>query len=122
MRLWLELIKRGHEIVYVTTDYLPALNVSNITQIILENSYECIKELNFVRNRFEGTTWLNFMHNKGLDLSVQITEKVYKNPAVMELYAPNSNVTFDVIMTKLIYSPSLTMLGHRFNAPLIDIL
>lgn len=118
-RLWLELQKHGHEIVLITATPLPVLNVTNITQIDVGASYHMKEDIDFVRQRFEGMSWLTFIRNKETFLIGTIAETVLGNPRVKQLYAPDSNERFDVIMLEMISVSAILGLVHRFNVPLI---
>ncbi|XP_043255822.1 UDP-glucosyltransferase 2-like isoform X1 [Colletes gigas] len=120
-RLFLELNKRGHEIVFITTNYIRDLDVTNITQINIEKSYELMKDLDFIRYRYEGISWLTFLETNIRVLGDGFLKNTFEHPMAKELYSPNSNATFDVVMTEMLFTPGACALAHRFNAPLIGL-
>ncbi|XP_073968294.1 UDP-glycosyltransferase UGT4-like [Bombus fervidus] len=120
-RLWLELHKRGHEIVLATSDPIPNIKSPNFTQIDISQSYGTIKSLDFVRMRFEGKRWLYFMENEMLPMSKVFAETVLNSTELRKLYAPESNATFDVYLTEFLFAPATYAFAHRFNVPMIDI-
>ncbi|XP_060823969.1 UDP-glucosyltransferase 2-like [Bombus pascuorum] len=120
-RLWLELHKRGHEIVLVTSDSTPYIKSPNFTQIDISQSYGIIKTVDLVRIRFEGKSWLHFVEEKMLPIVDVFAETVLNSTEVRQLYAPESNATFDVYLTELLFAPATYALAHRFNVPIIGL-
>lgn len=47
--------------------------------------------------------------------------EIFESTEMKKLYAPDSNVTFDVFLTEFIYVSPLYAFAHRFNASLIGI-
>ncbi|XP_053995631.1 uncharacterized protein LOC128885558 [Hylaeus anthracinus] len=120
-KLWLELGKRGHELVVVTTNPMSVLNIPNITQIDISKSYGSIKTYNFIRNRFENLDWLEWAQEKQADLIEMFSEIVFSNQQVIDLYKPDSNQTFDVLIMEMMTISAIFAFAHRFKAPTIGV-
>ena len=118
-RLWLELHRRGHEVVLVTADPIPNIKSPNFTQIDISKSYGSVRSLDFVQMRYEGKRWLQFMEEEMLPIIEFYTETVLNSTELRKLYAPESNVTFDVYLVELLFSPATYAFAHRFNVPMI---
>ncbi|XP_003705457.2 UDP-glycosyltransferase UGT5-like [Megachile rotundata] len=118
-KLLLALHKRGHEIVYATANPMSEVNLKNFTQIDVSGSYVSMKALNFIKYRFDGSTWLEFLDNYLFDLSVTFSENVLKSAEMRRLYAPDSDAKFDLVMAEFVYVPAIYSIAYRFNAPLI---
>nr|XP_033192156.1 UDP-glucuronosyltransferase 2B33-like [Bombus vancouverensis nearcticus] len=120
-RLWLELHKRGHEVVLATTDPIPNIKSPNFTQIDISQSYEIIRSLDFVKMRFEGKRWLDIVEELMLPVTKVIAETVLNSTELRKLYAPESNATFDVYLTEFLFVPATYAFAHRFNVPIIGL-
>ncbi|XP_033349655.1 UDP-glucuronosyltransferase 2B7-like isoform X2 [Bombus vosnesenskii] len=120
-RLWLELHKRGHEVVLATADPIPNIKSPNFTQIDISQSYGIIKKLDYVQMRFEGKRWLDIVEEKLLSVTKVFAETVLNSTELRELYAPESNATFDVYLTEVLYAPATYAFAHRFNVPIIGL-
>lgn len=120
-KLWLELHKRGHEVVLVTANPIPNATAKNFTQIDVSGSYKNMKTLNFLKLRFEKVSWVPFVEKYLIELSTAFAEGVLNNTEMRRLYAPGSKEKFDVVFTELLYMPAVPALAYRFDAPLIGI-
>ncbi|XP_033176690.1 UDP-glucuronosyltransferase 2B33 isoform X1 [Bombus impatiens] len=120
-RLWLELHKRGHEVVLATTDPIPNIKSPNFTQIDISQSYGSIRSLDFVQMRFEGKRWLDIVEELMLPVTKVIAETVLNSTELRKLYAPESNATFDVYLTEFLFVPATYAFAHRFNVPIIGL-
>ena len=118
-RLWLELHKRGHEVVLATANPIPNIKSPNFTQIDISKSYGKIKSLDFVQMRFEGKRWLYFIQEEMLPMGEVFAETVFNSTELRNLYAPDSNATFDVFLTEVLFLPSIYAFAHRFDVPII---
>lgn len=117
--LWTAL-SRKHEVVLLTTDPINDPNLVNLTEINFQSSYKLIRTINFAETQIgRPETWLNIARTHLSPVCQKITENIYKHPKVREMYVPDSNQTFDVVIAETMQSPSLYALAHRFNAPLI---
>ncbi|XP_076626503.1 UDP-glucosyltransferase 2-like [Colletes latitarsis] len=119
--LWFELNKRGHEIVLVTTNPIPNLNLTNFTQIDVGGSYADLRRIEFITLRFQQTSWLSFLDQNLLNLCDVFTRQVFNNAEMKKMYAPNSSTKFDVVMAEMLYMPAIYAFAYRFNAPLIGL-
>ncbi|XP_076178890.1 UDP-glucosyltransferase 2-like [Ptiloglossa arizonensis] len=119
--LWLQLHKRGHEIVLITTNAIPDLNLTNFTQILVEESYPALRRLDHVRNLFDDVSCLDFMEQNLISLSNTFSRVILENAEVRKLYAANSDEKFDVVMTEVLLTPAIYAFAHRFDAPLIGL-
>ncbi|XP_060823991.1 UDP-glycosyltransferase UGT5-like [Bombus pascuorum] len=119
--LWLELHKRGHEVVLATANPIPNIRSPNFTQIDLSQIYGVVQSLDYVQMRFEGTRWLQAVQEKMLPLVGVAAEMVLNSTELRKLYAPESNATFDVYLTEFLYVPAIYALAHRFNVPMIGL-
>ncbi|XP_076227853.1 UDP-glycosyltransferase UGT5-like isoform X2 [Nomia melanderi] len=117
--LLLELTSRGHEIVLVTAAPTSRLDVPNIKQIDISKVFKVRKNFNAIRDRFNGVSWLSFVEDELIRMYELSSEEIFKHPQIKQLYKPNSNATFDLVMLEMFHSTSLLALGHRFNAPTI---
>ncbi|KZC09278.1 Ecdysteroid UDP-glucosyltransferase, partial [Dufourea novaeangliae] len=117
--LWLELAKRGHEVVVVTPNPASHLNVPNITQIDVSRSYVFVKPFDMTRIKFNGINWQTYLHEHIYHGSQFFVENLFHHPQMKELYEPNSNATFDVLVIEMVEMPSLFAFAHRFHAPVI---
>lgn len=111
--------KRGHELVVVTTNPLNDPNLKNYREIDLSFLYQ------------EATYFdTNFIENRGkqdmTEFSIRIapmlhtqTENILSHPKMRELYAPNNNEKFDLILLEMVFWHAFLALGARFNAPII---
>ncbi|XP_068987820.1 UDP-glycosyltransferase UGT5-like [Bombus flavifrons] len=120
-RLWLELHKRGHEVVLATANPIPNIKSPNFTQIDISQSYGIIKNLDFVQMRFEGKRWLDNVEEKILPVTKVFTEMMLNSTELRNLYAPESNATFDVYLTEFLCAPATYAFAHRFNVPIIGL-
>ncbi|KZC09279.1 PREDICTED: UDP-glucuronosyltransferase 2B15-like [Dufourea novaeangliae] len=120
-QLWLELHKRGHEIVLVTANPIPGMNATTFRQIDIGTSYGIIRQMDFVKFRFEGLDWLAFEENYLFDFSDLMANEVLNHTDMKRLYEPNSNEEFDVVMAEMLLVPSIYAFAHRFNAPMIGL-
>ncbi|XP_031836795.1 UDP-glucosyltransferase 2-like [Nomia melanderi] len=119
--LWLELHKRGHEIVLITTDPIPNMNRKNFTQINISQMYKDVRGVDFVKRRFEKADFLTFVEENMLRLIDIAAQHILNNTDVKRLYAPNSNEHFDLVFAEMLLTPSVYAFAHRFNAPLIGL-
>ncbi|XP_043583875.1 UDP-glycosyltransferase UGT5-like [Bombus pyrosoma] len=120
-RLWLELHKRGHEVVLATWHPIPNIKSPNFTQIDISQYYGNIKRLDFVQMRFEGKRWLDIVGEEMLPVTEVFAEKLLNSTELRKLYAPESNATFDVFLTEFLCTPSTYAFAHRFNVPMIGL-
>lgn len=120
-RLWLELHARGHEIVVITTNPISNISLPNFTQIDISHSYNCLKEVDFIENRFEHVNWLKIMENYAMPLYTCFLNEVFNSSEVKKLYVPDNAVKFDVLLAEFFYGPAMCAFAHRFNVPLIGI-
>lgn len=119
--LWIELHKRGHEVVLVTSNPIPNMNATTFKQIDISGSYKNIRTINFINLRFDKVAWLTFVENNLLDMTEVFAEFVLNHTDMRALYAPNSNEKFDLVMVEMLAAPATYVFSHRFNAPLIGL-
>ncbi|XP_043256096.1 uncharacterized protein LOC122399462 [Colletes gigas] len=119
--LWIELNKRGHEVVLVTANPIPDLNLTNFTQINVGESYTAIRQHNFIQLRFEQMTWLDFAYSHMWDMANNFLEPVFNNTDVKKLYAPNSGREFDIVLAEVLFMPAIGVFAHRFKVPMIEL-
>ncbi|TGZ49803.1 Ecdysteroid UDP-glucosyltransferase [Temnothorax longispinosus] len=125
--LWLELHRRGHEIVSVTTDPINNSSLTNYTEIDLKYFYN--------HNFPEYKTLLPYASVTKASLKLQLLEverrmvwaalhilnrEVFKKPEMKKLYAPGSNEHFDAVIVAQGPTVSMNAFAYRFNAPLIE--
>ncbi|XP_071879136.1 UDP-glycosyltransferase UGT5-like [Bombus fervidus] len=120
-RLWLELHKRGHEVVLVTWHPIPNIKSPNFTQIDISQSYGSISSLDFVQMRFKGKRWLDIVEEEMFTVTEVVAELLLNSTELRKLYAPESNATFDVYLTEFLCTPSTYAFAHRFNVPMIGL-
>ncbi|XP_076227850.1 UDP-glycosyltransferase UGT5-like [Nomia melanderi] len=119
--LWLELNKRGHDIVLVTANPIPNLDRKNFTQINVGQSYSEIRKLDFIKSRFDKVDCLTLIRETFLDMAGVLTETLLNNTDLKRLYAPNNNEHFDVVLVEMLFTPAVYAFAHRFNAPMIGL-
>ncbi|XP_053996057.1 UDP-glucosyltransferase 2-like [Hylaeus anthracinus] len=117
--LWVELNKRGHEIVLITSNPLPNMNLTNFTQIDIGESHYANGEINFVEVRFNRVSVVKFLTDYVPSLRDALVHRLLNHTQVRKLYAPNSDVKFDVVIAEMLFMPAIYAFAHRFNAPLI---
>ncbi|XP_076643749.1 UDP-glucosyltransferase 2-like [Halictus rubicundus] len=120
-RLWLELHKRGHEIVLVTPNPIPNMNSTTFRQIDTSGGYKTIRAFDFVKLRFDKEDFMSFMEENLVDMTHSIAENLLNHTDMKALCAPNSNEKFDLVMVEMLASPTQYAFAHRFNAPLIGL-
>lgn len=119
--LWLELHARGHEIVLVTTNPIENINSPNFTQIDISVNYNSLRAIDFVKLRFEKVDWIETLEKYLLSLCSSFEVQVFNSTEIQKLYAPDSNIKFDVFLTEFLYMPAMYAFAYRFNASLIGI-
>lgn len=122
--IWAALSRKGHEIVLVTTDPINDPSLTNLTEINFHFNYELLRRLNidFASNMLKGEmglNWIDITRTHLWSLAKDQAENIYKHPKIREMYVPDSDKKFDVVIVETFLSPSLYALAHRFNAPLI---
>ncbi|XP_076643747.1 UDP-glucosyltransferase 2-like [Halictus rubicundus] len=120
-QLWLELHKRGHEIVLVTTNPIPNMNSTTFRQIDTSGAYKTMTGVNFFKLRFDKEDFMTFMEKHVVDMTHSIAENLLNHPDMKALCAPNSNERFDLVMVDMMAIPTPYVFSHRFNAPLIGL-
>nr|XP_033333365.1 UDP-glucuronosyltransferase-like isoform X1 [Megalopta genalis] len=120
-RLWLELHERGHAIVLVTTDPIPNIDSKTFQQIDVSKSYETLRNLDFMKNRFKRMSWLTFTEEYLYDRGSDFVNVVLNHTDMKTIYAPNSTRKIDLVMVEFLSMPALYALAHRFDAPLIGL-
>ncbi|XP_043511571.1 UDP-glucosyltransferase 2-like [Frieseomelitta varia] len=119
--LFLELHKRGHEVVFITPNPIPNINLPNFTQIDISYAYKIVGTLNFVQSRFNRGTWIQIIEKELMTLSVTFAEYMFNNTEFKKMYAPDSDAKFDIFLTEYLYGPAAVGIAHRFNVPLIGL-
>ncbi|XP_078038087.1 UDP-glucosyltransferase 2-like [Augochlora pura] len=120
-KLWLELHKRGHEIVLVTSDPIPDMDPKTFQQIDISKAYKYFRGLDFMHLRFNGLDFVEVFRRHLIDIADILVETVFNNTEMQEIYAPNSDRKFDLVISEL-QVPGISVFAHRFNAPLIGVL
>ncbi|XP_066601655.1 UDP-glycosyltransferase UGT5-like [Prorops nasuta] len=92
----------------------------NLTEIDIHESYKFMNNTDFVKFR-ESITWIDVMYETFWDKYLEITKFIFERPQVQEMIKPNSNVTFDLIITEALISFGIYGLAHRFDAPIIGV-
>nr|XP_033333681.1 uncharacterized protein LOC117224687 [Megalopta genalis] len=118
-RLWLELHKRGHELVLVTSNPIPNMDPKTFQQIDISEAYKDIREVDFMHLRFDKVEWLAFVEEYLFSMAHVFVEHVLNHTDMKPIYAPNSNRKFDVVMAEMLAMPAIYAFAHRFDAPLI---
>lgn len=111
--LCLALSKRGHELIVITPP-IKNSTLKNYTEIEVDTSL-LTKKYNSLVSRMSAIELLKF----GLKASHEVSDIIFKNPKVKELYRHNSNEKFDAVIIEPIGFLSVSALAYRFNAPLI---
>ncbi|XP_046744586.1 UDP-glycosyltransferase UGT5-like isoform X1 [Diprion similis] len=118
-KLTLELNKRGHELVVLTTDPVNDSTLKNYREIDLHFLYDSLKFGNLIDIRGA----MDFVDVfKYYDASAYFqTNEVFSNQEFRKLYAPNSGEKFDLILLETFVFPAFLSLAERFKAPIIGI-
>lgn len=126
--LILELNRRGHDIVTITTDPIKNSSLANLTEIDLHYLYNAVSLYPEIKDILRPYNTMIEARVKSSPLNAEIlfwnlmyiaNREIYKNPEVKKLYAANSNEHFDAVIISQGPSASLNALAYRFNAPLI---
>lgn len=122
--IWLELNRRGHEIVSITTDPMKNSSLTNYTEIDLNYFYRGLPEftkITTVNSFTELSVNLPFLTVERLLCYIYhvLNNEVFKNPEMRKLYAADSNEHFDAVIVAQGYMPAMSAFAYRFNAPLI---
>ena len=117
--LWLELQKRGNEVLLITTHPIPNINLPNFTQIDLGHKYQHIKTPNFVEGRFKGKTWIQVVEETFMPFGLYFAENMFNNTEFKKMYDPDSDAKFDVFLTEYFYMLAVVGVAHRFDIPII---
>ncbi|XP_012260499.2 uncharacterized protein LOC105688622 [Athalia rosae] len=117
--LMLELNKRGHELVVITTDPVNNPNLTNYHEISAKKNYELMGEIDFLSLR--EIKWMDFAWPFVATIVLQQCDEMFAMPEVAKMMAPDSNEHFDLIFIEMLYFTPLLPLGKRFNAPVIGI-
>ncbi|XP_046430654.1 UDP-glycosyltransferase UGT5-like isoform X1 [Neodiprion fabricii] len=119
--LTLELNKRGHELVIVTTDPVNDPSLKNYTEIDIGFMYEMHER--FGRNMIEyrrSPPSLTQMSTLSSYMNLG-TEKILTYPELRRLYERDSDEKFDLVIMEQLFSFALLPLADRFDAPMIGI-
>ncbi|XP_046601304.1 uncharacterized protein LOC107222351 [Neodiprion lecontei] len=119
-KLTLELNKRGHELVVVTTDPIKDSTLKNYKEIDISFLY---KEKNYIGSvvDFRGKIdWYSRLSMLETIMSSQVTQ-IFSFPEFKKLYEPGSGEKFDLVLMEIFFSPAFMALAERFKAPLIGI-
>ncbi|XP_046751146.1 uncharacterized protein LOC124414214 [Diprion similis] len=119
--LCLELNKRGHELVIVTTDPVNDKSIKNYKEIDISFLYED-KTNDFVNI-------INFRGHINWNMQLKIYEpfvwaemvRIFNHPEFKKVYEPNSGEKFDLILMEIFFTPGFMALAERFDAPIIGI-
>lgn len=84
-------------------------------------------DINLIRTKIDFTEFTNLRLTHPREYIEQITwhmldianQETFENPQIRQLYAPESNEKFDVVIVEAILGPALYSFAHRFRAPLI---
>ncbi|KAL6257012.1 hypothetical protein P5V15_011948 [Pogonomyrmex californicus] len=123
--LLLELNRRGHEIVSVTTNPIKNSSLTNYTEIDLNYFYNGLPE--FKKLSYPTITAANIalpilaVEHLLWTAGHFMNHELFKNPEFKKLYMPGSNEYFDAVIVSQGTTFSLNALAYRFNAPLIGI-
>lgn len=115
--LWKELIKRGHELVLITCNPIPAINSTNLRQIKFNVDLKYLP--NYAELRLNRKSFISFMKDDVFVTCLHIAARIFEHPEVKKLYAPDSKEKFDLIMIQMLATPALYAFADRFNAPII---
>ncbi|XP_020710188.2 UDP-glycosyltransferase UGT5-like [Athalia rosae] len=118
--LTLALNKRGHELVVVTPNPVRDPTLKNYKEIDLSYLYDDRKNLDSLQFK-TNTNWLDIFWNDLENLFDVYTHKILQTPELKELYSPDNDETFDLVLIESLFFPSLLALATRFDAPIIGI-
>lgn len=121
--LCLELNKRGHEIVSVTTDPIKNSSLTNYKEIDLRHIYTLFMdnpEFHYA-SLTQASLALPFLDvEQGMWLAGDIMSyEVFIHPEMKKLYAADSNEHFDAVIAAQGINSAMNAFAHRFKAPLI---
>ncbi|XP_014482292.1 PREDICTED: UDP-glucuronosyltransferase 2B7-like [Dinoponera quadriceps] len=115
--LWQALHKRGHELVLITIPINATL--SNYTEIDFSFLKVTLHNEEFMSQHLSNSIWQ--VEKITLDLMNMINRETFEHPQVRQLYAPESNEKFDLVIVDVMLGPALCSFAYRFHAPLIGI-
>ncbi|XP_014482331.1 PREDICTED: UDP-glucuronosyltransferase 2B18-like [Dinoponera quadriceps] len=122
--IYLELNKRGHEIVLFTTDPVRNSSLTNYTEVDLSNFYVLpeYKTLSY-RSLTEASMNSSFLdvEHFAWDIGFITSNAVFKHPEIKKLYAADSNEHFDAVIIAQGHTAALNAFAYRFKAPLIGV-
>ncbi|XP_011694177.1 PREDICTED: UDP-glucuronosyltransferase-like [Wasmannia auropunctata] len=116
--LCLALSKRGHELTIVTSISLKDLITKNYTEIYLADLKHQTNE--YIDNSLEMKT--SDLLKFAWKMSHRGSIETFNNSEFKEIYRHDSNKKFDAVILEVLCYPSLAVIAHRFNAPLIGLL
>ncbi|KAH8320698.1 hypothetical protein KR067_007249, partial [Drosophila pandora] len=119
-----ELVKRGHEVTFITPFSLAKENLgSNYTEIVFDQYaiWPVVKELTNTNTILEMAdlnklTFLRMVNIKG----IQCTDFVLRQPQIQELIHAKDKVgKYDLLLAEQFYTEGALMLGHLYQIPVI---
>ncbi|XP_046750709.1 UDP-glucosyltransferase 2-like [Diprion similis] len=119
-KLTLELNKRGHELVVVTTDPVKDSTLKNYREIDISFLYKQKNNMGSIvdfRGKFDWLTRLSMLE----PLMTSQAAQIFSFPEFRKLYEPGSGEKFDLVLIEIFFSPAFMALAERFKAPLIGI-
>ncbi|XP_044733327.1 UDP-glycosyltransferase UGT4-like [Chrysoperla carnea] len=114
-----ELLNRGHEIVYLTTQPINQPTLINLTEINLESKRKLNipdhKQLNmYTENQFPFLNYMKKMIETGIDIA-------FEHSTVQELVSNRTNYHFDIVVMEWIAIPYVAF-SKLFNCPVVGML
>lgn len=104
---------QGHHLTILTTDSMHS-NHPNITEIILENSYDV--NINFVASR--GIAGLKLSYEL-VKANFMRNDQQLSQPKVRNLIENHQNYKFDLLIIEFVFGTSMLAFAELFNCPVI---
>ncbi|XP_046430656.1 UDP-glucosyltransferase 2-like [Neodiprion fabricii] len=111
----LALNKRGHEIIFVTSDPMNDPTLKNYTEIDISFLYKS----NYI-TVLDVKDWFGSFYKLSGMANLQ-TDQILQHPEFRKIYTAGSNENFDMVLLEMLYWPALFVLGKRFDAPVIGL-
>lgn len=118
-----ELLKRGHEVTFITSDSMGQNNGPNYTEVLIPpyDFWSDVQAHFKTDNLFELTSMSLGGFLKMLEIiGLSTTEHALKQPAVQEIFnRTDTHNVYDVLLAEQFYQEAFLTLGLKYNIPVI---
>lgn len=114
------LLKRGHEVVFITSIPLNDPSISNYTEIDVSTAYAILDEIDIKSLITDYNKFTKYEIDKEIYKMLNMTtDLVFNHPEVKKLCRADSNEKFDAVIVEGLMSLGILSMAHILNAPLI---